>query len=153
MARDIISTCSQRKKSSAWTTPLSANILSNNNSLSIPSSIIFCLMLLLRWRIHNTCPDSGNAVLMEFTNAASSLVPNTGSSVASLISFIRRWLKKLLKLSKSLLSWMKIFHYGNIHANPQETKSGRGEGLGVLAPPPNNFFSGRKMVHSVAFWI
>jgi hypothetical protein len=38
----------------------------------------------------------------------------------------------------------------NIHANPRETKSGR-EGSG---PPPEIVFSeGRKMVHSVAFWI
>ena len=41
----------------------------------------------------------------------------------------------------------------DIHANPRETKSGRGKGLGGLAPPPIFFSEGRKMVHSVAFWI
>ena len=44
-----------------------------------------------------------------------------------------------------------------IHANPRETKSGRGSRVCHAPPPLENCFSeGRKMVHSVAFchfWI
>ena len=39
-----------------------------------------------------------------------------------------------------------------IHANPRETKSGRGLGFATHPPSENCFSEGGKMVHSVAFW-
>ena len=44
--------------------------------------------------------------------------------------------------------------YSYIHANPRETKGGKGSRVFHPPPTPENCFSeGRKMVHSFAFWI
>ena len=48
----------------------------------------------------------------------------------------------------------RIAPLNRIHANPRETKSGRGSRVCHAPPPLENCFSeGRKMVQSVAFWI
>ena len=62
--------------------------------------------------------------------------------------------QKFEKCSHSIMQWYSI------HANPRETKSGRGSRVchAPPSPPPPPtpeycFSEGRKMVHSVAFWI
>ena len=53
------------------------------------------------------CFESGNEEVMAFTIAFSSSVPNTSLLVSVSDNFIFKCEKKMLYVSKSLLSWIK----------------------------------------------